>query len=89
MITGIGVFALMMILFVSQSARLGRVHLTGPIVFVVGGTVLAWTLVRGEADSATIRAIAEVTLALMLFHDAAQLQPRQLRGSSCSPAGCS
>ena len=81
MITGIGVFALMVILFVSQSARLGRVHLTGPIVFVVGGTVLAWTLVRGEADSATIRAIAEVTLALMLFHDAAQLQPRQLRGS--------
>ena len=81
MIAGVGLFALLVILFVSQSARLGRVYLTGPIVFVVGGVVLGRTLVSGEVDSATIRTIAEVTLALMLFHDAAQLQPRQLRGS--------
>jgi NhaP-type Na+/H+ or K+/H+ antiporter len=81
MIAGVGVFALLVILFVSQSARLGRVYLTGPIVFVVGGAVLGRTLFSGEVDSTTIRTVAEVTLALMLFHDAAQLQPRQLRGS--------
>jgi hypothetical protein len=52
-IVGVGVFALLVILFVSQSVRLGRVYLTGPIVFVVGGAVLGRTLISGEVDSTT------------------------------------
>jgi hypothetical protein len=43
----------LVILFVSQSVRLGRVYLTGPIVFVVGGAVLGRTLISGEVDSTT------------------------------------
>jgi hypothetical protein len=52
-IVGVGVFALLVILFVSQSVCLGRVYLTGPIVFVVGGAVLGSTLISGEVDSTT------------------------------------
>ncbi len=77
----VAVFALLVIVFVTQSARVGRAHLTGPIVFVVAGIVLG-VLVSGGADTETSRAIAEVTLALTLFHDAAQLQPREVRGDS-------
>ena len=75
------VFALLVIVYVSQSARIGRAHLTGPIIFVAVGAALG-LLVSGGVDSSTNRTIAEVTLALVLFHDAAQLQPRELRSDS-------
>ena len=77
----VAVFALLVIVYVSQSARVGRAHLTGPIVFVVAGAALGLTL-SSAADSTTSRTIAEVTLALTLFHDAAQLQPREVRSDS-------
>ena len=81
-LTGVvAVFALLVIVFVSQSARVGRAHLTGPIVFVAAGLVMGLSLTAG-ADTATSRTIAEVTLALTLFHDAAQLQPREVRSDS-------
>ena len=81
MAAAVAVFALLVIVFVSQSARLGRAHLTGPIVFVVAGVVVGLSM-SGAVDGGTSRAIAEVTLALTLFHDAAQLQPRDVRGDS-------
>jgi hypothetical protein len=37
----------------SQSVRLGRVYLTGAIVFVVGEAGLGSTLISGEVDSTT------------------------------------
>jgi NhaP-type Na+/H+ or K+/H+ antiporter len=82
MTAGVGVFALLVIVFVSLSARIGRAHLTGPIIFILAGAVLGRTTLSGDADSTVIRTVAEVTLALMLFHDASQLQPRELRGDS-------
>ena len=78
----VGVFALLVILFVSLSARLGRVYVTGPIVFIVAGSVLGQTVWGRSADATMIRTVAEVTLALVLFHDASQLQPRELRRDS-------
>jgi len=72
-------FALVVILFVSQSELLGRVYVTGPIVFLVLGAVLGRTLVDAEVEGAAIRTLAEVALVLVLFHDAAELQPRALR----------
>ena len=78
----VGVFALLVILFVSLSARLGRVYVTGPIVFILAGSVLGQTVWGGSADATMIRTVAEVTLALVLFHDASQLQPRELRRDS-------
>src|SRR6478672_10758967 len=75
------VFALLVIVYVSQSARFGRAHLTGPIIFVAVGVALG-LMGSGAVESSTGRTIAEVTLALVLFHDAAQLQPREIRGDS-------
>ncbi len=81
MTTVVVVFALLVIVYVSQSARIGRAHLTGPIIFVAVGVVLG-LMGSGAVESSTGRTIAEVTLALVLFHDAAQLQPREIRGDS-------
>jgi hypothetical protein len=47
----VGVFALLVILFMSQSVRLGRVYLTGPIVFIVGRAVLGRTLISGGSTT--------------------------------------
>lgn len=76
---GTAVFALVVIAFVAISRRVGRLHLTAPIVFTVIGYVTA-LLVDTTVDAALIRAIAEATLAVVLFHDAAQVRPAQLRG---------
>jgi hypothetical protein len=76
-IVGVGVFALLVMLFMSQSVRLGRVYLTGPIVFVVGGAVLGRTLISGGSTAQHHRG----DLGADALHDAAQLQPLQLRGS--------
>lgn len=75
------VFALLVIVYVSQSARVGRAHLTGPIIFVAVGVALGLGSAN-PVESSTNRTIAEVTLALVLFHDAALLQPREIRGDS-------
>jgi sodium/hydrogen antiporter len=79
MAVGICLFALLVIVFVSQSARFSRAFLTGPIVFLVAGGVVGRTLIDADAEEAAIRTLAEVALVLVLFHDAAELQPRQLR----------
>lgn len=75
----VATFALLVIGFVSLSARLGRAYLTGPVAFLVAGFVMGQWVLDAEIGDATIRTIAEVTLALVLFHDAAQVQPRELR----------
>ena len=78
MAVGVSVFALLVIVFVSQSARFNRAFLTGPIVFLVAGAVVGRTLVDAAAEGTGIRNLAEVALVLVLFHDAAELQPREL-----------
>jgi NhaP-type Na+/H+ or K+/H+ antiporter len=72
------VFAFLVLAFVSQSARFSRAFLTGPIVFLVAGAVVGRTLVDTAAEGTGIRTLAEVALVLVLFHDAAELQPREL-----------
>ena len=79
MAVAICLFALLVIVFVSQSARFSRAFLTGPIVFLVAGGVVGRTLIDADAEGTAIRTLAEVALVLVLFHDAAELQPRQLR----------
>src|SRR4051794_15295088 len=79
MAASICVFSCVVILFVSQSARASQAYLSGPIVFLVTGAVVGRTMVGAEAEGAAIRTLAEVTLVLVLFHDAAELQPRELR----------
>jgi len=73
------VFAVVVLVFVAQSRRFDRLHLTAPIVFSIVGAALARTVLTGKVDATLVRTMAELTLALILFHDAAQVQPRQLR----------
>lgn len=82
MAAAIAAFSLLVILFVSASTRLGRAYLNGPILFLLAGGIVGRTLLDAESEGAAIRTIAEVTLVLVLFHDAAELQPRELRADA-------
>ena len=73
------VYAALVLVFAASALRLSRVHITAPIAFVIAGAVIAAVTPSPTADTAgEIRAVAEVTLALILFHDAAQVRPRQI-----------
>ena len=57
-------------------------------MFLGAGLVLAnisWTNVEISVESHTVHGLAEVTLALLLFADAAQVDPRDLRHSAGLP----
>jgi hypothetical protein len=55
MAAAICVFSFLVILFVSQSARLGRAYLNGPIIFLVAGGLVGRTLVDAETGIEGIR----------------------------------
>jgi len=75
------VFAVLVLAFGAVARGLGRVYVTAPIAFVIAGAVISVVAPIPVQDSAVeIRVVAEVTLALILFHDAAQVRPRQIQG---------
>jgi len=75
------VFAVLVLAFAAAARGLGRVYVTAPIAFVIAGAVISAVTPVPVADMAgEVRAVAEVTLALILFHDAAQVRPRQIEG---------
>lgn len=78
----VALFALLVVAYVSQSERLERALLTPPIVFTAAGAVLGLTVFRSEVEPVALKVVAELTLALVLFHDAAQVQPRELRSDA-------
>ncbi len=70
------------------SARLEALNVSAPIAFVVLGLVLAnrpLSAVDVHVHSETLRSLAEVTLALLLFSDAARVNLRVLRHDSGLP----
>ena len=82
--------ALSALLFVWSviSGKLERLDVTGPIVFVAAGLVLCrgpWAVVEIEIESHSVHALAEITLALLLFADAARVNPKDLRHSAGLP----
>jgi NhaP-type Na+/H+ or K+/H+ antiporter len=69
------VVALALVLFAWAvlSEWLAARNLTGPLVFLVAGLLLAnssWGIVRVDIESSTVHHLAEITLALLLFADA-------------------
>ncbi len=77
--TGGVVFATLVLAFSACATLLSRVYITAPIAFVGAGVVISAVYPSVGADASTsIRVIAEATLALILFHDAAQVRPRQI-----------
>jgi sodium/hydrogen antiporter len=82
-IAGGVVFAVLLLAFAALSNGLGRRSVTAPITFVAAGAAIS--LVAGDPSVENvlqIRLVAEVTLALILFHDAARVSPRQLSGEA-------
>ncbi len=71
------------------SARLERWNVSAPIAFVVLGLVVTHgpvTLIHFSLHSSTIRSVAEIALALVLFADASRVNARQLRADLALPA---
>lgn len=74
------VFATLVLGFAISARWLSRVNVTAPITFVAAGAVISTVTPSTTTDvAAVVKAIAEVTLALILFHDAAQVRPRQIK----------
>lgn len=71
------------------SKRLARWNITGPIVFTligIGAASSAWAAGGLEPTSGTVRTVAELTLAVVLFGDAATVRFSALRRDSGLPA---
>lgn len=73
-------FASLVLAYALTARRLGRLNVSAPLVFVAAGTVLG---LLGHARTGEqvlwVKVVADVTLALVLFHDAAQVRPADLR----------
>ena len=84
----VAVLALLVLGWSIVSGALARHDITGPFVFAVAGYVLAnpdWGPLTVDVDSASIHVIAEVTLALVLFSDAARVNLGELRRDLAIP----
>ncbi len=77
--TGFLVLGGLVVVYALVAARVEYLYLTGPIVFVVVGFVLGSggvSVVDVGPNSGIVRFVASVTLALLLFSDAATVRPR-------------
>ena len=87
-------FAVLMLLVLGwavASQLLARVNITGALVFLVAGYVLgnpSWGPLAVDVDTPSIHVLAELTLALLLFSDAARVNMSQLRRASTSRPAC-
>jgi sodium/hydrogen antiporter len=92
-VVGLGLIACVVFVFALVSRRLERTVVTAPMVFVAAGLVAGWTgaLDFGaaahahggatEASREAVFVVAELALVLLLFTDAAQLDPLRLRAN--------
>jgi sodium/hydrogen antiporter len=90
-VVGLALIACVVFAFALVSRRLEGTIVTAPMVFVAAGLVVGWTgalelgaatHAQGGATEASRKAmfvVAELALVLLLFTDAAQLDPRRLR----------
>ena len=78
----LAVVALLVFGWAISSRVLVRHDVTGPIIFTIAGFVLAnpgWEILAVDVETGTVHTIAEVTLALVLFSDAARVNLTELR----------
>ncbi len=83
--TSVALFAAAVVLYVAVGARLSTWRLTAPMVFTAVGVLaaaIAQTGLPGALGNEPMRVLTEATLALILFHDAAQLRLREVRGDA-------
>lgn len=79
----LAVLALVVLGWAALSDRFARWNITGPLVFVVTGFLMGnpfWGPLTVDVNAPSVHAIAEMTLALLLFSDAARVDMTKLRG---------
>jgi sodium/hydrogen antiporter len=84
----IAVFAAAVVLWSLASAKLDRLSVTPALAFVAVGLAAAnppLSLVEIDAGSEGVRSLAEVTLAVVLFTDAARVDLERLRADAAVP----
>jgi len=87
----LGLIACALFAFALLSRRVEGTVVTGPMVFVAVGLIAGWTgavdfgsAAHGGSEEATrevVFLVAEIALVLLLFTDAARIDPRTLRGN--------
>ncbi|MDO8147147.1 MULTISPECIES: cation:proton antiporter [unclassified Isoptericola] len=81
-------FAVLVLAWALVSGALQRREVTGPLVFVAAGALLAndaWGPFPVNIETASVHTLAEITLALVLFADAARINLRNLRRNATLP----
>jgi len=85
----LAILALFVLVYSSIAGRVERTWVSGPIVFTIFGLLIGpvgLDLMSFKADGETIRTLAELTLALVLFTDAAGADMGVLRRTEALPA---
>jgi hypothetical protein len=88
-VIGLAILAAVFICYSLVAARLDRWSITAPIVFVLTGLTLGLAApewLEAVGDPETVKLIAELTLALLLFADASTLRWSQIREDGGLPA---
>ena len=88
----LAIVALTLLGVAAVSRRLTGTPVTPAMVFVAVGLLVGPEVLGGidlESSSATVRALAEATLALVLFCDASRIDLGQLRLEVGLPVACS
>lgn len=84
--TALAVIAASLFLWALLSARLGRADVTAPMTFLVLGMGAdAFDIVDLDPGTEAVKLLAEVTLVLLLFADAARVELRALRHDATFP----
>jgi NhaP-type Na+/H+ or K+/H+ antiporter len=84
----VAVLTLLVFAWAVLSGALARRNVTGPLIFATAGYLLGnpnWGPMPVDVETSSIHLIAEVTLALLLFTDAARVNVRELRADSTLP----
>ena len=87
--TGVVVLALLVLLFGVVSRPVERSVITAPMVFTAAGLLLGASglgLIEVDLDGEVVSILAEATLGLVLFSDAARINLRRLRADAALPA---
>jgi NhaP-type Na+/H+ or K+/H+ antiporter len=88
MTTGLAILALAIVLYAAMANKLGRWSITMPMVFVVVGLALGprgLNLLPISIGAEPLRFLTELTLALLLFADAATLKLGDVRDDAALP----
>ncbi len=85
----VAVAAACVVLWSLLSARLGRLYISAPIVFLVMRLLVTHgplAIIHLSPHSSTIRSLAEATVALVLFTDASRVNVHELRRNLVFPS---